>query len=121
MEHARAFLTSAGEAVRSIENHMRGCYSESSSSCFESSPRTVSPVPNVTRRQWADSNVAMPRMTAELFREISTLSRGDIETLEIEKKQVSSTTGAGSGAGWICKAPQSDAGSMHMYYWFNCM
>jgi hypothetical protein len=69
----------------------------------------------------ADSNVAMPGMTADLFREISTLSRGDIETLEIEKKQVSSTTGAGSGAGWICKAAQSDAGSMHMYYWVNCM
>ena len=41
--------------------------------------------PKCNQMSVADSNVAMPRMTAELFREILDSIEGDIETLEIEK------------------------------------
>ena len=85
MEHARAFLTSAGEAVSSIENHDPRLLLRSLSSSFASSPRIVPPAPKCNQVSAADSNVAIPRMTAELFREILDSIEGDIETLEIEK------------------------------------
>ena len=42
-------------------------------------------LPKCNQVSAADSIVAMPRMTAKLFREILDSIEGDIETLEIEK------------------------------------
>jgi hypothetical protein len=70
MEHARAFLTSAGEAVSSIENH---------------DPRLLLREFVVLFRIFAAHSATRfkrchARMTAELFREILDYIEGDIET-----------------------------------------
>jgi hypothetical protein len=87
MEHARAFLSSAGEAVSSIENHdprlllrefviLFRIFAAHSATCTKCNQVSV-----------ADSNVAMPRMTAELFREIlDSLSREISKPLRSKKQ-----------------------------------
>ena len=82
MEHARAFLTSAGEAVSSIENHDPRFLLREFVVLFRIFAAHSATCPKCNQVSVADSNVAMPRMTAELFRESI---EGDIETLEIEK------------------------------------
>lgn len=85
MEHARAFLTSAGEAVSSIENHDPRLLLREFVVLFRIFAAHSATCPKCNQVSVADSNVAMPRMTAEHFREILDSIEGDIETLEIEK------------------------------------
>ena len=85
MEHARAFLTSAGEAVSNIENHDPRLLLREFVVLFRIFAVHSSTCPKCNQVSVADSNVAMPRMTAELFREILDSIEGDIEILEIEK------------------------------------
>jgi hypothetical protein len=84
-KHARAFLTSAGEAVSSIENHDPRLLLREFVVLFRIFAAHSATYPKCNEVSVADSNVAMPRMTAELFREILDSIEGDIETLEIEK------------------------------------
>ena len=85
MEHARAFLTSAGEAVSNIENRDPRSLLREFVVLFRIFAAHSATCPKCNQVSVADSNVAMPRMTAELFREILDSIEGDIETLEIEK------------------------------------
>jgi hypothetical protein len=60
MEHARAFFTSAGEAVSSIENHDQRLLLREFVVLFCIFARTVPPVPNVTRCQWPIQTLPCP-------------------------------------------------------------
>ena len=85
MEHARAFLTSAGEAVSSIESHDPRLLLREFVVLFRIFAAHSATCPKCNQVSVADSTIAMPRMTAELFREILDSIEGDIETLQIEK------------------------------------
>ena len=85
MEHARAFLTSAGEAVSNIENHDPRLLLREFVVLFRIFAAHSATCPKCNQVSVADSTVSMPRMTAELFREILDSIEGDVETLEIEK------------------------------------
>jgi hypothetical protein len=85
MEHARAFLTSAGEAVSNIEIHDPRLLLRKFVVLFRIFAAHSVTSPKCNQVSAADSIVATPRMTAELFREILDSIIGDIETLEIER------------------------------------
>jgi hypothetical protein len=80
MEHARAFLTSAGEAVSGIENHDPRLLLREFVVLFRIFAAHSVTCPKCNEVSSTDSIVAMPRMTAELFREILDSIESDIET-----------------------------------------
>jgi hypothetical protein len=86
MEHARAFLTSAGGAVSSIETHDPRLLLREFVVLFRIFAAHSATCPKCNQVSVADSNVAMPRMTAELFREILDSIEGDIETLRSKRR-----------------------------------
>jgi hypothetical protein len=85
MEHARAFLTSAGEAVSGIESHDPRLLIRRFVVLFRIYVAHNVTCPKCNEVSSTDSIVSMPRMTAELFREILDSIESDIETLEIER------------------------------------
>ena len=80
-----AFLTSAGEAVSGIEIHDPRLLLREFVVLFRIFAAHSVTCPKCNQVSAADSIVAMPRMTAELFRETLDSIIGDIETLEIER------------------------------------
>jgi hypothetical protein len=85
MEHARAFLTSAGEAVSGIESHDPRLLIQRFVVLFRIFAAHSVTCPKCNEVSSTGSIVTMPRMTIELFREILDSIESDIETLEIEK------------------------------------